>query len=65
MREARLTSASVHDGLMEITVAFTAAFETTEGVGAPHEVTDRWIFQRSVGAADPNWTLVATAGEEQ
>ena len=65
VREARLTSASVHDGLMEITVAFTAAFETTEGVGAPHEVTDRWIFQRSVGAADPNWTLVATAGEEQ
>ena len=65
VREARLTSASVHDGLMEITVAFTAAFETAEGVGAPHEVTDRWTFQRAVGAADPNWTLVATAGEEQ
>jgi predicted lipid-binding transport protein (Tim44 family) len=65
VREARLTSASVHDGLMEITVAFTAAFETAEGVGAPHEVTDRWTFQRTVGTADPNWSLVATAGEEQ
>jgi len=65
VRDARITGASVHEGLMEITVAFTAAFETAEGVGAPHEVTDRWTFQRAVGAADPNWTLVATAGEDQ
>lgn len=64
VRDARITSASVQDGQMEITVAFNAAFETAEGVGAPHEVADRWTFQRAVGATDPNWTLVATAGED-
>lgn len=64
VRDAKITGASVHDGLMEITVAFIAAFETAEGVGAPHEVTDRWTFQRAVGASDPNWTLVATSGED-
>jgi predicted lipid-binding transport protein (Tim44 family) len=65
VREAKITSASVHDGQMEITVAFISAFETTEGVGAPHEVTDHWTFQRAAGSADPNWTLVATSGEAQ
>jgi len=63
VRDAAIEHASVHDGQMEITVRFDAAFETAEQVGAPHEVTDRWTFSRAVGAADPNWTLVATAGE--
>jgi predicted lipid-binding transport protein (Tim44 family) len=65
VRDARMIQGAVHDGVMEITVAFSAAFETAEGVGAPHEITDRWTFQRPVGSADPNWTLVATSGEEQ
>lgn len=65
VRDAKITGASVQDGMMEITVAFVAAFETAEGVGAPHEVTDHWTFQRAVGSADPNWTLVATSGEDQ
>ncbi len=64
VREARITGASVQGSQMEITVAFLAAFETAEAVGAQHEVTDHWTFQRAVGAADPNWTLVATSGEE-
>jgi predicted lipid-binding transport protein (Tim44 family) len=65
VKEARITHGSVHDGIMEITVSFTAAFETAEGVGAPHEVTDHWTFSRAVSSSDPNWTLVATSGEEQ
>jgi predicted lipid-binding transport protein (Tim44 family) len=65
VKDARLTSASVHDGLMEITVAFIAAYETAEALGAPHEVTDHWTFQRAAASEDPNWTLVATSGEAQ
>jgi predicted lipid-binding transport protein (Tim44 family) len=65
VKNARIAGASVHDGMMEITVNFIAAFETAEAVGAPHEVTDRWTFTRPVGSSDPNWTLVATSGEEQ
>jgi predicted lipid-binding transport protein (Tim44 family) len=65
VRDAAIASAAVQDGMMEITTVFTAAFETAEAVGAPHEVTDRWTFQRAVGASDPNWTLVATSGEDQ
>ena len=61
--QADIEHASVQNGLMEITVRFEATFETAEGVGAPHQVTDHWSFSRAVGAADPNWTLVATAGE--
>jgi predicted lipid-binding transport protein (Tim44 family) len=65
VKDARIAGASVHDGMMEITVNFVSAFETAEGVGAPHEVTDRWTFTRPVGSSDPNWTLVATSSEEQ
>jgi len=65
VRDAAIASAAVQSGMMEITAVFTAAFETAEAVGAPHEVTDRWTFQRAVGASDPNWTLVATSGEDQ
>ena len=64
VKDARISNGSVHDGTMEITVNFISAFETSEAVGAPHEVTDRWTFTRAVGASDPNWTLVATSGEE-
>jgi predicted lipid-binding transport protein (Tim44 family) len=28
------------------------------------EVSDVWTFSREVGARDPNWTLIATAGQE-
>lgn len=60
VREAAIEHAAVQNGQMEITVRFEAIFETAEGVGAPHQVTDRWTFSRPAGAADPNWTLVAT-----
>ncbi|MBV9550414.1 MAG: Tim44 domain-containing protein [Alphaproteobacteria bacterium] len=63
VKDAAIEHASMQNGLMEIIVRFEADFETVEGVGAPHPVTDHWSFSRAVGAADPNWTLVATAGE--
>jgi predicted lipid-binding transport protein (Tim44 family) len=63
VRDAAIAHASVQNGQMEITVRFDAMFETAEKVGAPHEITDRWTFSRAAGSADPNWTLVATAGE--
>lgn len=64
VKDARITGGSVHDGAMEITVTFISTFETAEAVGAPHEVTDRWTFNRPVNSSDPNWTLVATSGED-
>ena len=63
VRDAAIEQAFVQNGLMEIVVRFDAAFETAEQVGAPHEITDRWTFSRAAGSVDPNWTLVATAGE--
>lgn len=63
VKDAAIEQALVQNGQMEITVRFDAAFETAEQVGAPHEITDRWTFSRTAGSADPNWTLVATAGE--
>ena len=63
VRDAAIAHAAVQNGVMEITVRFDAAFETTEAVGAPHEITDRWTFSRTAGSSDPNWTLVATSGE--
>ena len=62
VREAVIDHAALQNGLMEITARFDSAFETAEAMGAPHEVTDRWTFARAAGSADPNWTLVATAG---
>jgi predicted lipid-binding transport protein (Tim44 family) len=63
VRQAEIEHAGLTNDMMEITVRFIALFETAEGVGAPHEVTDRWTFSRAVKSADPNWTLVATSGE--
>jgi predicted lipid-binding transport protein (Tim44 family) len=28
------------------------------------DVTDIWTFGRDLGSRDPNWTLIATTGEE-
>jgi predicted lipid-binding transport protein (Tim44 family) len=59
--DARFVGAEISGKLAEITVAFRASFAGTDG-GA-REVADRWSFARTIGASDPNWTLVATAGE--
>jgi predicted lipid-binding transport protein (Tim44 family) len=59
--DARIVGAELSGKLADITVAFRANF--TSPSGAVREVADRWSFARSIGAPDPNWTLVATAGD--
>ncbi len=56
LNDARVAAAALHGDTAEITVAFSAEFATGP-------VTDVWSFARAVGAADPNWTLVATSGD--
>jgi predicted lipid-binding transport protein (Tim44 family) len=58
--DARITAAGLHDDTAEITVAFRSQFATGD---AQHDVSDSWTFARRIGAADPNWLLVATSGE--
>jgi predicted lipid-binding transport protein (Tim44 family) len=59
--DARIVGAALDGKLADITVAFRATF--TGADGSPREVADHWSFARTIGASDPNWTLVATAGE--
>jgi predicted lipid-binding transport protein (Tim44 family) len=58
----------------EITVSFDAKYvsatsqkdgDVVEGdPSAVRDVTDIWTFGRDLGSRDPNWTLIATTGEE-
>ena len=59
--DARFLAAELAGKVAEITVAFRSNFTTTDGTG--REVSDHWTFARTLGAPDPNWPLVATAGE--
>ena len=59
--DARIVGATLEGKLADITVAFRANFATPDG--SQHDVVDHWSFARSIGAPDPNWALVATAGE--
>lgn len=59
--DARIVGATLDGKLADITVAYRASFAAPDG--SPREVADHWSFARTLGAADPNWTLVATAGE--
>lgn len=56
LTDARIVGAVLEDRQAEITVAFTAEFSNGT-------TTDVWTFARSLDAADPNWTLVATSGD--
>ena len=58
--DAKIVGASLEGKLADITVAFRASFTTPDG--SVREVFDHWSFARTLGAPDPNWTLVATAG---
>jgi predicted lipid-binding transport protein (Tim44 family) len=58
--DAKIVAAELAGKLADITVAFRASFAGPDG--ASKEVGDCWSFARAIGAADPNWTLVATAG---
>jgi predicted lipid-binding transport protein (Tim44 family) len=59
--DARIVGAELAGKLADITVAFRASFEGPDGT--LREVADHWGFARTIGSADPNWLLVATAGE--
>jgi predicted lipid-binding transport protein (Tim44 family) len=59
--DARIVGAELSGKLADITVAFRANFTAPDG--AVREVADHWSFVRTIGASDPNWVLVATAGE--
>ena len=59
--DARIVGATLEGKLADITVGFRTNFTAPDGT--LHEVADHWTFARTIGAPDPNWTLVATAGE--
>jgi predicted lipid-binding transport protein (Tim44 family) len=63
--DARIVAAEISPGtaqrVADITVLFNANF--TGADGTVREVADRWSFARQLHAQDPNWTLVATAGD--
>ena len=61
VNDAKIVGAMLDGKLADITVAFRATF--TAPSGTQREVADHWSFARTLGASDPNWTLVATAGE--
>ncbi|MCP5412812.1 MAG: Tim44/TimA family putative adaptor protein [Alphaproteobacteria bacterium] len=63
LHDARVAGATLEGRHAEITVMFRAEFAPAAEGGAPQDVTDVWTFARDLDSADPNWTLVATAGE--
>lgn len=73
-REAKIAHAALKGRTAELTVNFTAQYisATTDAGGNVIEgdaktvrsVNDVWTFTRDVRASDPNWTIVATHGDE-
>jgi predicted lipid-binding transport protein (Tim44 family) len=62
--DARISAADLHGDTAEITVSFRAQFvDGSAGAGGQRDVSDVWTFARRIGAADPNWTLIATSGD--
>jgi predicted lipid-binding transport protein (Tim44 family) len=59
--DARIVGATLEGKLADVTVAFRTNFATPDG--KQRDVMDHWSFARTIGASDPNWALVATAGE--
>ncbi|MGC8534425.1 MAG: Tim44/TimA family putative adaptor protein [Rhizomicrobium sp.] len=72
--EVRITEAVLKKRMAEVTVSFGANFisATTDASGAvvhgdPNSVrgvADVWTFARDVRATNPNWTIIATHGDE-
>jgi predicted lipid-binding transport protein (Tim44 family) len=73
LKGTEIVDAASTDGTAEITVRFNAeassATWSADGSlieGDPERVvltTDVWTFSRPLAARDPNWTVIATAGE--
>lgn len=72
--EVHITEAVLKKRMAEVTVSFGANFisATTDASGTvvhgdPNSVrgvADVWTFGRDVRASDPNWTIIATHGDE-
>jgi predicted lipid-binding transport protein (Tim44 family) len=73
-KDVKVVHAALKNRIADVTVSFSSQFisatlDANEAVveGDPksvREVTDIWSFERNVRASDPNWTLVATSGDE-
>lgn len=72
-KDVKIAHAQLKGRMGDITVAFGAQFisATSDASGtiiegdakSVRDVTDVWTFARDVKARDPNWMLVATAGD--
>jgi predicted lipid-binding transport protein (Tim44 family) len=73
-KDVKVAQATLKNGTADITMSFGAQFLSatsdehgTVVEGDPkevREVTDVWTVARDTGSSDPNWTLVATSGDE-
>lgn len=74
IREAKVAEAALKRRMAEVTVNFSAQYisVTRNAAGTVvegdaktvHTVNDVWTFTRDVKSSDPNWTVVATHGDE-
>ncbi len=72
-KEVKVLAAGLKDRIAEITLCFEAqSVSATLDISGKvvdgddksvRDVTDIWTFSRDVRARNPNWTLIATAGE--
>jgi predicted lipid-binding transport protein (Tim44 family) len=73
-KDVKVAQATLKNKIADITMSFGAQFlsATKNEAGAVvegdpkevREVTDVWTFARDTASSDPNWTLVATSGDE-
>lgn len=73
-REVKIVHAALKRRTAEITINFAAQYTSTTYAAdgsvvdgdpkAVHAVSDVWTFNRDVRSSDPNWTIVATHGED-
>jgi predicted lipid-binding transport protein (Tim44 family) len=73
-KDVAITQAMLKSRIADITLSFASQFLSATSDEAGHvvegdpkevrEVTDVWTFARDTGSSDPNWTLVATSGDE-
>lgn len=74
IREAKIVHAALKRRMADVTVSFSAQYisVTRNAAGATvdgdpttvHTVNDVWTLTRDVKASNPNWTVVATHGDE-
>lgn len=72
-KEVKVLAAALKEHIAEITLCFESQFvsatldisgKVVDGDDkSVRDVTDIWTFSRDVRARNPNWTLIATAGE--